>query len=283
MSEEEEQENDTVEPDVDGDELSNEDFDATVSDDGAVVRATLDRPDKGNSINENILEGLNATLDAADESELVRLVVVRGADGKFCSGGDLSEMSRLINASTQEYRDYLSGISEVMGKMRKTDALTVAAVEGYCLAGGMGIATASDFIVSADDATFGTPEKESGLFPMQVMAPIMRTVNEKKGMWMLFTGEKIDAEEAEDIGLISKTLDADSFEEELDDSVDKLVNSSPTMISMGKEAYYSHLDMEFDDQLDYLKEMFSLLAMSDDTRDGMEARMMQQDPDWKIR
>ncbi len=283
MSEEEEQENDTVEPDVDGDELSNEDFDATVSDDGAVIRATLDRPDKGNSINQNILEGLNATLDAADESELVRLVVVRGADGKFCSGGDLSEMSRLINASTQEYRDYLSGISDVMGKMRKTDALTLAAVEGYCLAGGMGIATASDFIVSADDATFGTPEKESGLFPMQVMAPIMRTVNEKKGMWMLFTGEKIDAEEAEDIGLLSQTFDADSFDEELNDAVDKLVNSSPTMISMGKEAYYSHLDMEFDDQLDYLKEMFSLLAMSDDTRDGMEARMMQQDPDWKIR
>ncbi|MDY6779018.1 MAG: enoyl-CoA hydratase/isomerase family protein, partial [Halobacteria archaeon] len=247
---------------VDADEISNEDFDATVSDDGAVIRATIDRPDKGNSINQNVMEGLNASLNAADESDAR---VLRGADGKFCSGGDLSEMSRLINASPQEYREYLSGISEIMGKMRKTDALTVVAVEGYCLAGGMGIATSADFVVAADDATFGTPEKDSGLFPMQVMAPIMRAVHEKKGLWMMFTGEKIDASTAEEIGLLSQTYDADSFDDELDDLVDTLVNSSPTMISMGKEAYYSHLDMEFDDQLSYLKEMFSLLVMSDDT------------------
>jgi len=111
----------------------------------------------------------------------------------------------------------------------------------------------------------------------------MRTVHEKKGLWMLFTGEKIGADEAERMGLLSQTFDADDFDEELGELVDTLVNSSPTMISMGKEAYYSHADMEFDEQLDYLKEMFSLLAMSDDTHDGMEAQMMQQDPDWKIR
>jgi len=267
---------------LDEEDLSNEDFDVTVSDDEAVIHATIDRPDKANTINENVTEGLHASLDAADESD-ARVYVLRGADGKFCAGGDLSEMSRLINASPQEYREYLPSISHVMSKMRQTDALTVAAVEGYCRGGGMGLATASDFVVAADDATFGTPEKESGLFPMQVMAPIMRTVHEKKGLLMLFTGESLDAEEAEDIGMVSQVNDADSFDEELDELVDELVNSSPTMISMGKEAYYSHLDMNFEEQLDYLKEMFSLLAMSEDTHDGMEANMMDQDPDWKIR
>jgi len=268
---------------LDAQELSNEDFAVSVSEDGAVLRATLDRPDKGNSMNENVMVGLNAVLDAADSEDDVRLVVLRGADGKFCSGGDLSEMSQLINASAQEYREHMSSISEVMSKMRRTDALVIVAVEGYCLAGGMGIAASADFVVATDDATFGTPEMDSGLFPMQVMAPIMRAVGEKKGMWMLFTGEKIGAKEAERIGLLSQVYDADSFEEELDELVDTLVNSSPTAISMGKEAYYSHLDMEFDDQLAYLKEMFALLTMSDDTREGMEARMMDNDPDWKIR
>jgi enoyl-CoA hydratase/carnithine racemase len=268
---------------LDAQELSNEDFAVSASEDGAVLRATLNRPDKGNSMNENVMVGLNAVLDAADLEDDVRLVVLRGADGKFCSGGDLSEMSQLIDASAQEYREHMSSISNVMGKMRDTDALVVVAVEGYCLAGGMGLAASADFVVAADDATFGTPEMDSGLFPMQVMAPIMRAVGEKKGMWMLFTGEKIDAEEAERIGLLSQVYDADTFEEELDELVDTLVNSSPTAISMGKEAYYSHLDMEFDDQLAYLKEMFALLTMSDDTREGMEARMMDKDPDWKIR
>ena len=268
---------------LDAQELSNEDFAVSESEDGAVLRATLNRPDKGNSMNENVMVGLNAVLDAADSEDDVRLVVLRGADGKFCSGGDLSEMSQLIDASAQEYRDHMSSISEVMGKMRDTDALVVVAVEGYCLAGGMGIAASADFVVATEDATFGTPEMDSGLFPMQVMAPIMRAVGEKKGMWMLFTGEKIGAKEAERIGLLSQVYGTDSFEEELDELVDTLVNSSPTAISMGKEAYYSHLDMEFDDQLAYLKEMFALLTMSDDTREGMEARMMDNDPDWKIR
>lgn len=268
---------------LDAGEISNDDFAVSVSDDGAVLRATIDRPDKGNSMNGNVMEGLNGVLDAADEEDDVRVVVLRGADGKFCSGGDLSEMSQLVNASAQEYREHMSSISKVMSKMRDTDALVVVAVEGYCLAGGMGLATSADFVVAADDATFGTPEKESGLFPMQVMAPIMRAVHEKKGLWMLFTGEKIGAEEAERIGLLTQVYDADSFDDELDALVDTLVNSSPTAISMGKEAYYSHLDMEFDDQLAYLKEMFALLTMSDDTREGMEARMMDNDPDWKIR
>ena len=268
---------------LDAQELSNEDFAVSASENGAVLRATLNRPDKGNSMNENVMVGLNAVLDAADSEDDVRLVVLRGADGKFCSGGDLSEMSQLIDASAQEYREHMSSISEVMGKMRDTDALVVVAVEGYCLAGGMGIAASADFVVATDDATFGTPEMDSGLFPMQVMAPIMRAVGEKKGMWMLFTGEKIGAKEAERIGLLSQVYDTDSFDDELDALVDTLVNSSPTAISMGKEAYYSHLDMEFDDQLAYLKEMFALLTMSDDTREGMEARMMDNDPDWKIR
>ena len=267
---------------ADVEQAANEDFAVEVSDDGAVVHATIDRPDKGNSMNENVMTGLERSLELAGESD-ARVYLLRGADGKFCSGGDLSEMSRLIDASPQEYREYLSSISEVMATMRDVDVLTVVAVEGYCLAGGMGVATASDILVAADDAEFGTPEKESGLFPMQVMAPILRTVNQKKGMYLMFTGEKVDAEEAEDIGLLSKTLPAGEFEEELDELVDSLVNSSPTMISMGKEAYYSHEDMSFDEQLDYLKEMFALLAMSDDTHAGMEARMMQQDPEWKIR
>ena len=142
---------------LDEEELSNEDFTVDVSDDGAVVRATIDRPDKANTINENVTEGLHSSLDAADDSD-ARVYVLRGADGKFCAGGDLSEMSRLINASPQEYREYLPSISNIMSKMRQTDALTVAPVEGYCRAGGMGHATASDLVVAADDASCGPPE-----------------------------------------------------------------------------------------------------------------------------
>ena len=267
---------------LDGDEISNEDFDVSVSEDELVLHATIDRPSQHNAMNENVMVGLKDALDAADDSS-VRLVVLSGAGGTFCSGGDLTEMSKLIDADPQEYREYLSSISEIMAKLRDTDALTLAAIEGYCLAGGMGLAQSCDIVVAEDEATFGTPEKESGLFPMQVLSPIMRSVHQKKGMWMMFTGEKFGAEEAERIGLLSKIYPTKEFDDKLGDLIDTLVNASPTAISMGKEAYYSQEDMEFDDSLDYLSEMFSLLAMSEDTREGLEAKMMKQDPEWKKR
>lgn len=267
---------------MDPDTLSNPDLTVEVSDDGLEVRATIDRPDQRNAINQNVMQGLLDVMDAASEGT-ARVVVVRGAGGTFCSGGDLTEMAQLIDADPQDYRTYLSSISTLMQRMRDTDALVVAAVEGYCLAGGMGIASAADIVVAAEDATFGTPEKDIGLFPMQVMAPIMRAVHEKKGLQMLFTGDRLDAGEAERIGLVSSVVPPNDFDDELDALVDELVNSSPTMISMGKEAYYNQDEMGFTESLSYLKEMFSLLVMSEDTREGIEAMMMDEDPDWKSR
>ncbi len=267
---------------IDADARSNEDLSVSVSDDEVVIRATIDRPDRHNALNENVMSGLYDALEAADEGP-ARVVVVRGAEGTFCSGGDLTEMAQLVDAGPQAYRDQLSSISVLMRSMRETDALVVAAVEGYCLAGGMGVATAADIVVAADDATFGTPEKESGLFPMQAMAPIMRTVHEKKGLKLLFTGEKFDAATADELGLVSELVPAEAFEEELDDLVDTLVNSSPTMISMGKEAYYHQQGMDFAESLAYLREMFALLVMSEDTEEGLNARVMDEEPDWRVR
>lgn len=267
---------------MDTSELSNQDLKVTATNDDLEIRATIDRPDQRNALNENVMTGLLHTLNAADSSP-TRAVVIRGAGNTFCSGGDLTEMAELIDASPQEYREHLSSISRLMQRMRSTSALVVTAVEGYCLAGGMGIATAADIVVAEENATFGTPEKDIGLFPMQVMAPIMRSVHEKKGLKMLFTGERLGAEEAERIGLVSSVYEKDSFDDHLDDLVDTLVNSSPTMISMGKEAYYNQAEMGFTESLSYLKEMFSLLVMSDDTHEGINSMLMDQDPDWKKR
>lgn len=267
---------------VDADALSNEDLSVTVADDELVVRATIDRVEKRNALNETVMGGLFDVFDAADQGP-ARVVVLRGAGGTFSSGGDLTEMAQLVDAPSQAYRERLSTISTLMERMRETDALVVAAVEGFCLAGGMGLVAAADVVVAAADATFGTPEKEVGLFPMQVMAPITRTLYGKKGLQYLFTGEKFDAAEAERLGLVSELVPADEFDADLNALVDTLVDSSPTMISMGKEAYYHQQGMAFDDALAYLREMFALLVMSEDTRAGLQARMSGEDPEWRTR
>jgi enoyl-CoA hydratase/carnithine racemase len=260
----------------------NADLDVSVSDDELVIRATIDRPDERNAMNENVIQGLSAVFDAADDGP-ARVVVIRGAGGTFCSGGDLKSMASSIGQDSQAYREGFAGLSNLMEQMVETGALIVAAVEGYCLAGGMGLAGACDMILVTEEATFGTPEVGIGFFPAQALVPIMRTVTEKQGLKLLFTGEHIDAEKAHDIGFTTDVVPAEDFETELDSLVDDLASSSPVMIEMGKEAYYTQRDMDFGEALSYMREIIALIAMSEDTEEGINAFLMDEEPEWSGR
>lgn len=259
-------------------DLSNDDLSVDVGDDGTIVRTVIDRPDKRNALNANVITGLMTVLEAADEGP-ARVVLIRGEGGTFSSGGDMAEMP--IGGSAQEYREGFSGLTKLIRQLQSTSALTVAAVEGYCLAGGLGLAAACEFIVADSDAEFGTPEVNVGLFPAQAMAPIMRTVHEKRGLKLLFTGDRIDAGSAAEMGLVTDLVDGDDFDARLDEFLETLAANSPTMISMGKEAYYAQRDMSFDRALSYLKEMIALLAMSEETEEGIEAFLADREPEWR--
>lgn len=267
---------------VTGGELSNEDLAVEVSEDELVVRATIDRADQRNALNENVIGGLEDVLAAADEGAQ-RVVVVRGAGETFCAGGDIKGMASNFGTGPMAYREGFSGMATLVEAIVDTNALVVAAVEGYCLAGGMGLAAACDVILATEEATFGTPEVDIGLFPAQALVPIMRTVNEKQALHLLFTGEHIDAETAYDIGFATDVVPTESFDDELDDLVDSLANSSPVMIEVGKQAYYNQREMPFDEALSYMREIISLIAMSEDTEEGINAFLMDEEPDWKGR
>ena len=268
------------EPMTDAATLSNDDLAVTVSDDELVVRATIDRPDQRNALGEDVMLGLHDVLEAADEGPQ-RVVVIRGAEGTFCSGGDMTEFP--IGQGTQAYRENFGALAALVEKMQGTDALTVAAVEGYCLAGGLGLASACEFVLAGADAEFGTPEVEVGLFPAQAMAPIARAGQEKAVLDLLFTGKRIGAERAHEMGLVTRVADEGDFDEALDALVDTLAANSPVLISMGKEAYYEHREMGFGEALSYLKEIITLVAMSEETEEGINAFLMDETPDWRGR
>ena len=254
------------------DELGNEDLEVTVADDDLVVRATIDREEDRNALNGNVIGGLLDTFAYADESE-TRVVVIRGAGGSFCAGGDIKSMAGAIGQGSQAYREGFAGMKQ----------LVEAAVEGYCLAGGMGLAGACDIVLASDGATFGTPEVDIGIFPAQALVPIIRTVNEKQAFKYLFTGEQFDAATAHDIGFTTDVVAAAEFEAELDALVDDLATPSSFMIEIGKESFYNQREMGFSEALDYMREMVTLLAMSDDAEEGFNSFLTEEVPDWKGR
>jgi enoyl-CoA hydratase/carnithine racemase len=263
-------------------DLGNDDLRVTGSDDGLVLRATIDRPEKRNALNDAVLDGLADVLEYADDSP-TRVIVLRGAGGTFCSGGDLESMAESFGRGAQAFREEFGTLAGLMERMVDTGALVVAAVEGYCLAGGMGLAASCDVILASGDATFGTPEVDVGLLPAQAMVPIMRTVSEKQGLKLLFTGERIDAARAQEIGFTSEVVPSNDFDAELDDLVDDLAASSPVMIEMGKEAFYNQREMGFAEALSYGREIISLVAMSEETEAGIEAFLAGEEPEWRGR
>ena len=121
------------------------------------------------------------------------------------------------------------------------------------LAGALGLALACDLIVAKDGATFGTPEINVGVFPFMIMALIYRNVGRKKTNEMLLLGERIDAHEAERIGIVNKVVAAEEFDAAVADWAGKLAKKSPLLMRLGKDAMYRQMDMPFETALDYLR------------------------------
>jgi enoyl-CoA hydratase/carnithine racemase len=263
-------------------ELSNDHLDVRLSADELVVRARIDRPERRNALSERVIDGLLSVFEFADEAP-VRVVVVRGTDGVFCAGGDIESIAGAIGEDARAHRREFEGMKRLIEGAVDTAALTVAAVEGYCLAGGMGLAAACDVIVASEDATFGTPEAKIGLFPAQALVPIMRTVTEKRALKLLFTGEHIDAATAHEIGFVTDLVAGDGFDEALDSIVDDLTTPSPALIALGKEAFYNQREMGFREALDYMHDAVTLISMSDEAEAGIEAFLDGTEPDWKGR
>ena len=138
----------------------------------------------------------------------------------------------------------------------------------------------SDLIIAKEQATFGTPEINVGAFPFMIMALIYRNVPRKKTTELLLLGERIDAREAERIGIVNRVVAPDEFEAAVSDWAHKLAAKSPVLMRMGKDAIYRQMDMAFEDALDYLRSQLTIAFSTEDIQEGVKAFFEKRDPVW---
>ncbi|HEX6390637.1 MAG TPA: enoyl-CoA hydratase-related protein, partial [Solirubrobacteraceae bacterium] len=160
---------------------------------------------------------------------------------------------------------------------------TICAANGHCLAGSLGIALACDLIVAKDSAGFGTPEINVGLFPFMIMALIYRNVPRKKTTELLLLGERIDAAEAERIGIVNKVVPVDDFDAAVDEWAVKLAAKSPLLMKLGKDAMWRQGDLPLEDALDFLRAQLTVAFSTEDIQEGVKAFFEKRDPEWKGR
>lgn len=241
-----------------------------------IARITINREPQRNSISAAAVDLFLEYLDTAEADEAVRVICVTGAGEKaFCSGADLgSAISAEGGDSQQAFRNYARLLKRLAGFPKPT----VARVNGHCLAGGTGFMLACDIVVARDDAKFGTPEVNVGLFPMMIGALIFRNVLRKKAMEMILLGARIDAAAACEMGLITRAVPAGNLDESVNGILDSLAAKSPIGMRIGKDAFYKMADMPFEEAVDFLSEKLGEVASTRDAAEGITAFIEKRPP-----
>jgi enoyl-CoA hydratase/carnithine racemase len=242
-----------------------------------VARLTLNRPEARNALNSALLGDLEAALRRLEDDPAARVVVLRGAGERaFCAGADLKHVAD--RGTTLQARDSFGGLARILEQMARMRTPVIAQVHGYALAGGCGLAAGADIVVAADDAVFGLPEIRVGLLPLIVMAPILRAVGRKRGMLMILSGEPVSAREALEMGLVSRVVPRAELDAAVGALARTLAGYSPTALGLAKEAAATAPDMEYGAALRYLRELITLVALSDDAREGIAAFFEKRPP-----
>lgn len=244
-----------------------------------VATVTINRPDRRNTLSQGVVQGLREAFLALDRDASVKVVVLTGAGEKaFCAGGDVTDFASTDGMLAMHWAR--AGFAELMKEMQELSKPLIARVNGLALGGGFGLVLNCDLAVASDTAEFGTPEIKLGLFPMMIMAVMVRNLGRKDAMELMLTGERIDAGRAKEMGVVNQVVAAGALDEATMALARKVAGYSPAVLRLGRQAFYKTQDMGFSEALATLHNELSLNVMSEDAAEGVMAFMGRRDPNW---
>jgi enoyl-CoA hydratase/carnithine racemase len=247
-----------------------------------VAHLTINRPERHNALSWGVISGLRGRVAEARADPDVRVLVLGGAgDRAFCAGADLGGMAD--NASYAQVHDSRGELARLFGDLWSLGKPTIAAVHGYCLAGGFGLALSCDLVVAADDSTFGTPEIDRGLWPFMITVPLTRSMPPKKALELMMTGRRVDAAEADRIGFVTQVVPFAGMDDAVDELAATLASKSPSVMRLGRDSFYSVWDQAAADALAQLQPLLTVNTSFEDTAEGIAAFMEKREPVWRGR
>jgi enoyl-CoA hydratase/carnithine racemase len=245
---------------------------------GQTLRITINRPEKRNAINGDVIAGIAKGYRTAHDDRDVRVIVLTGAGEKaFCAGADLQNTGGAFAADfSRPNVDY----ADLLRLSQNATKPAIARVNGVCMAGGMGLLCMTDMAIAADQAMFGLPEVKVGVFPMQVMSLLQSMASRRVVSEWAITGEPFDAKTAQAAGLLNYVVPQAELDAKLDWLIGRIADKSPTAIRRGKYAMRAIASMSFDESIAYTESQIALLAMTEDAKEGLKAFAEKRKPSW---
>ena len=245
---------------------------------GAVARLTINRPERRNALSWSTVGLLRAALAEARADGAVRVVVLTGAgDRAFCAGADLKDVAG--GAAAGGGPADLGGLFADLWSLGKP---TVARVRGYALAGGFGLAAACDLVVAADDAVFGVPEIDVGLWPFVASVPLVRAMAPRRALELMMTGRRVGAEEGERLGFVTQVVPVAGLDTAVDELAAALAAKPPGAMRRGKDSFYATAGLDASRALEVLHPMLAAALASDEAAEGAAAFAARRPPAWAV-
>ena len=244
-------------------------FEVLVKDSDGVRTLTLNRPNKRNALNDQLIGALSNSLRDAESDESLRAIVIRGAGTDFCSGADLSSLQKIADSSYEENLDDAKQLMDLYVQIRKTSVPIIAAVHGRALAGGAGLATACDIVLAARSARFGYPEVKIGFVPAMVMAILRRNIGEKTAFELSTQGFEFSAERALELGLVNHVYDDNEFDQRLAEYISIYTKVSSSAVRLTKRLLYQMDGLNFEKAILAGAETNAEARMTEDCKKGI--------------
>ena len=244
---------------------------------GHALWITLNRPQRRNAINQDILAGVRRGYEQAHADPEVRVIVLTGAgDQAFCAGADLQPGGAFNFDFARAGNDF----ADLLRLAKRSTLPSIARINGTCMAGGFGFLCMTDLAVASDTATFALPEVKVGVFPFQVLSLLQTMVAPRVVREWCLTGETFSAQTALAHGLINYSVAPAALDDTVNQLATSLANRSPSAIRLGKYALRAMGEMTFDAALAHAEGQIMLIAQTDDAKEGIAAFNEKRKPNW---
>jgi len=246
-----------------------------------IAYITLNRPEKRNALNAQVVQDLKDLFAEAENSENVKVIVLQANGDTFCAGADLAYLKTLQNNSYEENVADSNHLKELFEQIYHNKKVVIAQVEGHAIAGGGGLATVCDFVFSVPEAKFGFTEVKIGFVPAIISIFILRKIGETKTKELLLTGDLVTANKAKALNLINYVVDKDDIEDEIQSFAQKLINNcSGDSLGLTKELLANVSSMDYKDGLNYASKMNANARSTKDCVAGISAFINKEKIEW---
>ena len=189
----------------------------------------------------------------------------------------------MTDRNLNEYREIFDVCTQLMSKVQSIPQPVIAEVQGVATAAGCQLAATCDLAIASENARFGTPGVRIGLFCSTPMVALSRVIGQKRALEMLLTGELIDAGTAAEWGLVNRVVAADALRSETRSLAHKIAQASPLTVAIGKQAFYTQVDLDQPKAYTYTKEVMAMNNLAADAQEGITAFLEKRSARWSGR